>query len=405
MLSKEGKASFAAVSIALILLSFVLEATSPAIADAGVFTGNGQSLHQITSKTVQLVSINVTIILGRGPFLFEGTVPGMDRAEYECTFILQNLSDNQEEIQVGFPVDSQFATTNQPVSSQESTNWILDYGFIARDEKTTYHVEFVRRKAQKGPGEFGSVFIWNMRFDPKEKKTLSVWYRIPMSMGLVDTLKDSSTAGIGTGALSQELLEIAQLEMAGYVTSTGSSWAGNVESGTFTLITEPFERYLSRRGMTEEGLTDMSAEQASQFDSSFPVRHPWWFREIKPDGWLAVKGGVQWHHTDFKPKDPIEVRYYMTQFPRLPEEVDAFVDRFLKGMDPHESAATELGQLKQIVLATYGKEPEDDAVKVFASQQLWYAPRNNFSMESLDETEKTVLKKIDARIGVAKSPK
>jgi len=329
----------------------------------------------------------------------------MDRADYECTFILRNLSDNQEEIQVGFPVDSQFAETNEPVSSQESTNWILDYGFIARDESTTYHVEFVRRKTHKGPGEFGSVFVWNMRFAPKEKKTLSVWYRIPMSMGLVGTLKDSSTAGIGTGALSQELLEIAQLEMTGYVTSTGSSWAGNVESGTFTLITEPFERYLSRRGTTEEGLTDASAEQASRFDSSFPVRHPWWFREIKPDGWLAVKGGVQWHYKDFKPKDPIEVRYYMTQFPRLPEEVDAFVDRFLKDKDPHESAEIELGQLKQIVLATYGKEPKDDTAKAFASQQLWYAPRSDFSMESLDEAEKQVLKKIDERIGAAKSPK
>jgi hypothetical protein len=137
MLSKGTKAGSLVISITLILLSVVLGTAPPAFADAGVFTGNGQNLHQITSKTVQLVRIDVTIILGRGPFLFNGTVPGMDRAEYECTFVLQNLSDRQEEIQVGFPVDSQFARRNEPDSPQESKNWILDYGFIARDEKTT----------------------------------------------------------------------------------------------------------------------------------------------------------------------------------------------------------------------------------------------------------------------------
>jgi len=403
MRSNETKTSSLVISITLMLWSVVLGTAPPAIADAGVFTGNGQNLHQITSKTVRLVRIDVAIILGRGPFLFDGTVPGMDRAEYECTFVLQNLSDKQEEIQVGFPVDSQFARRNEPASPQESKNWILDYAFIARDEKTTYHVEFVRRKPQSGPGEFGSVFTWNMQFAPKENKTLSVHYRIPMSMGLVDTFKDMSAVGASSGALAQELLDIAQLEMAGYVTSTGSSWAGNVESATFTVITEPFERYLGRRGITEEELTDISSEQAARFESSFPVRHPWWFREIKPDRWQAVKDGVQWRHKDFKPKDPIEVRYYMTQFPRLPEEVDAFVDRFLKGLGPNESAATELGQLKQIVLATYGKEPEDHVAKAFASQQLWYAPRKDFSMAGLNEAERAVLKKIDARIGAAKS--
>jgi hypothetical protein len=388
-----------------VLLTPVLVTASLAVADAGVFTGNGQNLHQITSETVQLVSIDVTIVPGRGRFLFNGTVPGMDRAEYECTFVLRNLSDQQEDIQVGFPVDSQFAKGHEPESPQESKNWIFEYGFIARDEKTTYHVEFVRRKPQSGPGEFGSVFTWNMHFAPKENRTLTVQYQIPISMGLVDTLKDQNTAPAGTGALSQELLEIAQLEMTGYVTSTGSSWAGNVESATFTMITEPFERYLDRRGMTEEELTDMDHEQAERFESSFPVRHPWWFREIKPEGWQAVKGGVQWRYKDFKPKDPIEVRYYMTQYPRLPDEVDAFVDRFLKGIGPNGSAATELGRLKQIVLATYGKEPEDDTAKAFASQQTWYAPHKDFSMAGLSEPQQTVLKKIDARIGAAKSSK
>lgn len=91
-----------------------------AVADAGVFTGNGQNLRQISSKTIQLVSIDVSIVLGRGPFLFDGTVPGMDRAEYDCTFLLQNLSDKQEEVEVGFPIDSEFARGREPEATEQS---------------------------------------------------------------------------------------------------------------------------------------------------------------------------------------------------------------------------------------------------------------------------------------------
>jgi hypothetical protein len=116
-------------------------------------------------------------------------------------------------------------------------------------------------------------------------------------------------------------------------------------------------------------------------------------------GWQALKGVVQWSYKDFKPKDPIIVRYYMTQFPRLPREVDAFVDGFLKGLGPNESADIELGRLKQVLLATYGKEPEDDATKVFVSEQLWYEPHKDFSMVNLSEAQKAVLQKVDERIG------
>jgi hypothetical protein len=114
------------------LVLCILVANSPTFADAGVFTGNGQNLHQITSKTIRLESIDVNIVLERGPFLFDGTVPGMDRAEYICTFVLQNLSDKPEDVQVGFPVDSEFSKGADKVSEEESKNWVLEYSFLAR---------------------------------------------------------------------------------------------------------------------------------------------------------------------------------------------------------------------------------------------------------------------------------
>src|ERR1700691_3012427 len=97
-------------------LLVIVCSSTPVLADAGVFTGNGQSLHQITSKSIQLVSIEVTIALGRGPFLYDGGVAGMDRARYLCKFVLRSKSNQPEEVEVGFPVDSEFAAGDSAVS-------------------------------------------------------------------------------------------------------------------------------------------------------------------------------------------------------------------------------------------------------------------------------------------------
>jgi hypothetical protein len=160
------------------------------LADAGVFTGNGQSLHQITSKSIQLVRIDVTMALGRGPYLYDGGVAGMDRARYLCKFVLRSKSDQPEEVEIGFPVDSEFAKGNDPISPTDSENWVLEYAFIARDEGETYHVDYVHRKPKGGPGEFASLFTWKMRFRPQETKTLAVSYEMPISMGLITTEKE-----------------------------------------------------------------------------------------------------------------------------------------------------------------------------------------------------------------------
>lgn len=386
-------------SMTLVLFLAILQ---NAHGDAGVFTGNGQNLHQVTSKTIQLVNIDVTIVLGRGPFLFDGSVPGMDEAEYRCSFLLKNLTDENAEVKVGFPVDSQFAQGIQPESNDESFDWVMDYGFIAKDEKATYDVEFVRRKPSSGSGEFGSVFVWTMHFSPKETRKLNVQYRIPMSMGLIPMAKDemhTRTAGV----FGQEFLNIGQLEMAGYITSTGSSWAGNVESATFRLVTTSFERYFNRRGIGEEDDADMDQEDRERFNSSFPVPHPWWYREIEPAGWTPTKAGVEWKYQNYKPKDAIQIRYYTTPFPRRNEEVDPFVKRFATAITSKEGRAVGLRQLREVLLATWGKEPDDPVAKGYVSQQIWYKPRADFHVSDLSQSQKSLLSRFDHAVAAANS--
>jgi hypothetical protein len=410
------------VFMPLILLSGLLGAASPALADAGVFFGNGQDLHQITSKTIRLVSIDVTIVLGEGtPVSAESATLDKKQvelerenlAEYRCRFVLQSLSDKPEEVQVGFPVESGVEPENEPGSSAaELSEWVKEYAFAARDEKNTYPVEFVHRKPKNGPGEFGSVFTWKINFQPNETKTLIVTYQINMSMSVASTSKDENTQKMtqasedwfrtrsaSGGAFQPEVLDLALARDAGYITSTGSSWSGNVETATFTLITDSFERNLERNGIPENAA---QPDKETQRPAPFPLQQPWWFRQVAPEGWKPVKGGVQWSYRDYKPKDAIEVRYFLTQLPNTPDDVDKFATWFTKKLKPGVSVADELTRVKDVLLAIYGKEPADSLTRRFVEDQLWYAPLKTFSMANLSETQKAMLEKLDVRITLAK---
>ncbi|MGD0830058.1 MAG: hypothetical protein ABR907_03885 [Terracidiphilus sp.] len=413
----------------LLLLFVILGSNSAALADAGVYYGAGQDLHQITSKSIHLVSIDVTIVLGAGKLPATAEFAALDKktaelvrknlAEYRCIFVLKSLSDRPEEVQVGFPVDP----------AADNGNDIDDYAFVARDDKETYSVksDVVQWKPKSGTGDSGSIFSWMMHFAPREIRTLTVTYQIAISMGLESTNKN---VGGGTmspdakdwyrtrwryGALRPETLDLALVREAGYITSTGSSWSGNVESATFTLITDSVDKQMNQDGIP--GFADES-NPASKRIPPFPLEHPIWFRKITPTGWKPVKGGVQWSYKDYKPKDSIGVSYYFTQLPKTPEDVDKFVDWFLSRLkttdpyaaklnqqEPTDSVAAELIRVRDVILAVYGKEPSDSLTKRFVEEQLWYAPLKDYSYASLSETQKAVLAKLDARIEIAKGMK
>lgn len=398
------------VTLQLLVLSVLTCYTAPVLADAGVFTGNGQSLHQITSKSVQLVSIDVIMALGRGPYLYDGGVAGMDRAHYLCKFVLHSKSDQPEDIEIGFPVDSEFAADSGPASPADSENWVLEYSFIARDESETYDVEFVHRKPKEGPGEFASLFSWKMHFRPQETKTLTVSYEMPISMGLITTEKEiegsahSNYRRSESGVFHMETLDLGIMEQAGYITSTGSSWAGNVESATFTVYTDAFENYLNYRGVFEASPNVAASGKAEERENPFPIQHPWWFRMVSPSDWKIVKGGIQWKYENYKPKDTITVRYYMTEFPQSPADVDTFVNRILKRLGKNESQVTALTEAQEVLLATYGKEPTDPDVRSYVERQLWYKPQKDFLLTNLSSMQKATLEALEARIAqLAKS--
>lgn len=391
---------------------FVAAQAISARADVGVFTGTGQNLRQISTAHIQLVSIDVTITPVRGRFMFDGTVPGLDQVEYDCKFVLRNLKDAPCEVKAGFPLDSQFA---HPAEARrgESVDWVSAYSFIARDEETTYHPRVGWWKHKDAEDSVG-MLTWPMKFEPRQTRLLKVQYRLPMSESLAATSKRGTDSGpsneTGNPWLDSSLLTGCLVEFAGYTTETGSSWAGNVERASFRLSTAQFERYLDQRALYDclpPGVLDDESELDDDKASMRSVvsRHVWWYREIKPEGWRATEDGVQWDYKDFKPKDPIGIRYYLTFFPRVPGEVDAWIDDLCKAVPDRKMSPDDLAMIRQVFLATYGQEPKDDAVRKFAEDQAWFRPRKDFSLSNLTPDQRAILTAIDLRIEAMKSGK
>jgi hypothetical protein len=134
-----------------LLLAMVLLCTwsmGPAHANVGVFTGYGHTIELTRTDDVQMVSEDVTIVPGRGRFHFDGSVPGMDRVDFNCRFRLKNKKSEPINIRVGFPLNSQFLNPPYDRTAKTST-LVAQYHFIAQEEGLIYTVEYV-------PGDRGN---------------------------------------------------------------------------------------------------------------------------------------------------------------------------------------------------------------------------------------------------------
>ncbi len=58
----------------------------------------------------------------------------------------------------------------------------------------------------------------------------------------------------------------------------------------------------------------------------------------------------------------------------------------------------DLITIKEIILATYGKEPVDISAKKFVEDQIWYQPLKNFSLETLSLEQQEIIKEFERKI-------
>ena len=355
------------------------------LANAGVFFGNGHTVRLDSTDEIQLVSEEVTIEPGRGRMLSTGT----DWVDYTCKFELRNLTDEEVEIQVGFPLTAQLHGYTS-AENYDEIELVQRHRFIARDDVETYHVRFVARDEED---RFRRLFLWKMEFAPGETKTLHVSYGMNMSVMLHVTCKPDAEREYGRrGSETSWMrdLDAAMLQFFGYVTETGASWAGEIESARFRIATQFYEHDLRRRGWDEPIPGEPPPNPGLRAGPKL------WHRTIEPGGgtpWVLREGdppvGTEWVLEPFEPGPVITVRYFHTLFPRSPDAMRNFARRLAAEED------ADLGQLREIVLAWHGIEAQSESVRAFVEDQVWYEPSQGKTEEDLSTQEAALLAAID----------
>ena len=342
----------------------------------GYYLGSGHNLRQNTSEEIKLVSVDVSITPICAEFDYTD-ISGRFKAEYDCIFVLENLTDKIKKIQVGFPIDSQFAN-----KKETSVDWANEYGFIASDKNATYNVKFVQHDDKEK--KFSKIFTWEMKFNPNETKTITIKYNFPFSMTIATLDKEMREKEYDKKDEKEWMLDLVVCfcHCLGYITETGSSWAGNVNKGSFKVITEPFEKYLDNIDLFGGGEYEV-------------IHRPRWFRKVLPEGWVPIKNGINWEYKDFKPQKLISIYYFVSNLPKFSKDVDSFLDLLNSNYRLNKE---DLVIIKEIILATYGKEPVNISAKKFVEDQIWYQPLKNFSQETLSLEQQKIIKKFDRRI-------
>jgi hypothetical protein len=365
-------------------------------ANTGVFYGSGQTIYLGKSEQVQLVSEDVTIVASCGWNAM------MDAVEYRCKFVLKNLTAKPSKIQVGFPLDSQFFRTEE-IHSSDATDLVFKYHFIARDDKTTYHVRFVPNDSEE---KFSQLFVWDMAFGAAETKVLHVGYRMPMSRALSGTGKKFSP---GYEKKWHATLDTGVVGHFHYITETGKSWAGPIESATFRVETRELEDCLKRRPLMEaeaseprpapvEEQTERLADGSERpYASTFPNKAWAVYQVVLPDGGMREGGTTTWKYRPYKAGKPLDFCYWSVPFPRAAADCDSWLQHVL-GPKPSKS---DLAELREIMAAFYGIVPQSASAKKFVGQQIWYHPKKGLQEAELNEEQREVLSRLDV---IAKGP-
>ncbi len=328
-------------------------------ANAGVFSGNGQTLELTSEQQVQMVSEEITITPGRGPNLFDGGTAGADRVDFRCLFTLKNLTAETVTAQVGFPLDAEDSLHNS-TAPRTTSELIAAYRFIAQDEQGVHNVTYTPGDRHK---KLRHLFLWTMTFTPGEEKKLRIDYTMPISMGLVEVVKASRSTPYAKTWYSE--LEGALVEEFGYVTITGASWAGTIKKAEFTVDAGRFDDYLTHRPLVETNDPVTKARALRKI----PVEHPTLFRLYSPEGWQTdSQGNHRLVHTDYVPAENLRFRYYLLLFPRTVAELEKTLPRLKKSPWSSEDYV----DLRDILREYNGDKTGNPRLSEFLENQLWH---------------------------------
>ena len=335
---------------------FLAFASQLSVANVGVFTGYGHSIELTSTDRIKMVREEVTIIPGRGRFHFSGSVPGMDRVEYDCRFELKNLSEDPTKIQVAFPLNSQFLSPPYD-RDQKVEDLVAQYRFIVQEGAKIYSLRYTPGDREK---KLNNLFLWDLEFKAGETKNLRVSYAMPISMTLASSTKDQSEESNTQPWLKG--LETCMLEIFGYVTETGQSWSGSIDEATFRVYTKGFDDYLLERPAME-GVTE---EDRAEYLKQMPVWRPVVCRIMEPSGWKMTKQGFwEIQIKDYRADENLLFQYFILSIPQTHEDARRVIK--MHGLD-----VSGRKNLADIMREFNGTKTKNQRIEKFLSNQVWH---------------------------------
>jgi hypothetical protein len=237
-----------------------------------------------------------------------------------------------------------------------------------------------------------------MTFAPGESKTLHVAYVMPMYLLAARSFK-SLDEMVKISKDKPWLMKLANEIGEGllYVTETGNSWAGPIEDAEFEIRLSGFEQYLNNRPLDESNTDndkksdDNAAESKKNAKTPRLTKDIYLHREIHPNGWKEKDGVIHWHYKNFRPKDDIDVAYYLMFLPKNPDDLPTFTDYIFDGKGTKE----DWSELREVFLALWGIEPKSKTIREFAPKQMWYSPKKDMTAEKLSADQKAFLAEFD----------
>ncbi len=396
-----------------LLASVILVVANYAFANVGIFSGSGQTLKLMSSPNVQMVSERVEMFPEPEAIIVQGVKVPNDVVRFEGEYELKNLTDDTLNIQVGFPLNSDYVTdgnyhrehNDRDVSDRD---YVREYGFVVKDQEQTYTTTY---SAEDQRDHYHGLFAWKMRFAPREEKIVRVHYRLSVSITAAETYRCDrdyyNASARDTCARLRDLAESLKCERFcegideyfDYVTSTGKSWARTIGHAEFIVHCSVFEKYLNKRGVMDSAVQRMSMENSKKnppwlranTGSTFFFNQVFVSRRISPGGWQEKNGDIAWTFDNYLPDSSLRVEYFLTQFPRTVGGLDSLIQT-VYGKNPKKE---QLEVVRQMIGAYFGLIPEDHRVSELAEGQFWYSPRQNLKVGDLPTDQLALMLHLD----------
>lgn len=381
--------------------------------NAGVFRGSGQTPTLEKTEDVQMVEEEIIMTPRESKYPVDTSARNLDKMDFQCRFILRNLSNKQVVLQVGFPLDSE-ALRYTKKEDIDTAKIIAQYNFSAKAKNKKFPIRFVPWDREK---KFSQLFLWDMTFEPNEDIELLVNYTMEGYMGMATTIRNRDWRN-----RKQYNCEYLQCLTTGigqsqfYVTETGSSWAGEIEKAVFRYYPYEFEGYLAKRGAWEESKKKRQ-ERLEKFAKNLNRREyllspdmPM-IREWKPEFkmWQVKQGKnkqdncLELVYQPYKPqkKDNIQIGYIFVAMPQNIEQFENYClsiktnlekfakaieaaktknpqqyEKFLKDSKIIEYDSSVRKNVADVVLEFYGIARNNAEIADFLADQVWYPVEN-----------------------------